>query len=78
MFRRDPVAIVLGKDVAQLIHRIIHREEQKEVNAEYHRRATNDDRVLRFDNFTFNWRFRRGENIYNLRCHIVAKLPKNY
>ena len=37
MFRSDPIAIVLGRDVAQLIHRIIHRKVLNELNAEYHR-----------------------------------------
>ena len=87
MFQRDPVAIVLGRDVAQLIHRIIHREALKEVNAEYHRRII-DDGAVRLDNFPFNWRqlyFRIGrvwDGIYHKRCsdscHIVAALPKNY
>ena len=61
MFRRDPVAIVFGKDVAHLIHRIIHRNLLNELNAEYHRRVADEyprsDRdCITFDEIVYNWR----------------------
>ena len=92
MFRRDPVAIVLGRDVAQLVHRINHREALKEVIAEYHRRVTlSDNGMIALDDCTFNWRRHlkayystcvRGvwssSGIYNQRGLVVGTLPKNY
>ena len=78
MFQRDPVAIVLGQDVAELIYRIIHREALKEVNAEYHML---EKLVL------FNWRNLQRESSssrqnYSFRGKrlnfVIATLPKNY
>ena len=57
MFQRDPIEIALGKDVACLIHRINHRKFLNELNAEYHRRVTDEYRdSIAFDGIAYNWR----------------------
>ena len=84
MFRRDPIDIALGKDVARLIHRIIHRNLLNELNAEYHRRVKhNREGTIQFDNLAYNWRTLHSKplcvffQIHNLK-KTVARLPKNY
>ena len=92
MFRRDPVAIVLGKDIAQAIHKMIHKQALNELNAEYHRRVNADDANVLFGEFAFNWRLldiASYSRVYSLRTggarivgrtapRHVAILPQHY
>ena len=59
MFRRDPVAIVLGKDIAQVVHQMIHRQALNELVAEYHKRVACHGLLkvlITFDGIVYNFR----------------------
>ena len=77
-FATDPVACVLGKDVAQLIYYAVHKTIMGQLNEEYHRRLkynnTKDGEIVFFESntnrerFMFNYRSEQFE--HNFR-HIT-------
>ena len=79
MFRRDPIAIVFGRDIAHLINRIIHQEALKEVNAEYYSRwEYSIGHLANWRNLHNKWSYSRQIHNFDTSKRNVILLPKNY
>jgi hypothetical protein len=86
----DPITIILGKDVADIIHRFVYRAKIQEVNQEYYTymiRPYNNSDVLQWSRnygiFWWNWRLLGIEfistYIYNVYSGKgIYNVPKNY
>lgn len=82
-FRPDPVATVLGRDVAQIVYRIAVSLLKADVNAEYHRTYFMDNLSVivtrKTNRIAFNWR-RNNVNVGIYRNGKLTDqlLPPNY
>lgn len=92
-WRRDPVTIRLGTDIASIIHLMIFRWKLSNVNAEYKAHTTKGFcNVIYFLGRPLNFRGRYGDSrhgnnnfaystfhrIENAHGRFVAIVPKNY